>query len=603
MKQGISGLTLRDIQAYYKPIVELTPRKVDHWIKNLPIANLGESSRAIYQLLVDMNQSLVDPDKKLSILQSINKTANHLIASLESQFLNHHIALNEKQRKIAALVQAIETEMSLCCHSIIESILSDEVKWSNKKVFAQSIALAIKYHGTVMLRCYQLYASVPVRIWRENYILYQVAKEHNLLDTEVPQSLNSNESISHYFIKMLLLSIATPYQLRQGEITSLWKMLSELAPYANFSSHAYNNHHYIVALSSSTPPIHKSLFEGNISQQHKLTLTPVVEYLKQSLTLDKNPNTKLARESMLKKHLIQVWSQGTHRAFARTPANEDLNISIGLGATHFLLMQEPGATDDDRSGATDTLEAMEGSLKHVELLDVAQREDLNLKSNYNYLSSTQTNNDVWAKLYRPDQAVSQPEENNIKQRSRDAIVKENYQLQSADLINMSPGGYCIQVSTDKLPKHAQTGEILGFLEENTWSIGVVRWVRRHAKSGVVQMGIQLLAPDVLPINVQLRNSKSQHNNEYQRALLLPELTGIGQPQTLITNSISYATNNKIRIVDRGEEYDAILSKEISATGSFKQFQFEAIGQKRETSKKSNNTKDLDSGIDGVWDIL
>ncbi len=89
MKQGRTGLTLREIQAYHQPSVELSPRKVGQWVKELPIANLGDSSRNVYHILVELNQSIVEPDKRLSILQKILPVAQELTQALEKQFLKY----------------------------------------------------------------------------------------------------------------------------------------------------------------------------------------------------------------------------------------------------------------------------------------------------------------------------------------------------------------------------------------------------------------------------------------------------------------------------------------------------------------------------------
>ncbi|MCW8997321.1 MAG: hypothetical protein OQK04_01215, partial [Kangiellaceae bacterium] len=485
------------------------------------------------------------------------------------------------------------------------------VKWSNKKVLLNSIAYAIKYHGLVMLRCYQLYASVPARIWRELYILFQIAQE-NEIDSQNSQVETHGEEYScrDYFVQSLLLSIANPYQLRQREIGLLWELLPELSTHTDLSSHAYNKLHYVVVMDSASPPIHKSLYNKGLTNNLKLTVSPVVDYLKHKLSSLQRSDQQTARKAMVIKHLIQTWNHGTHRSFARTPSDDSLDIAIGLGATHYILMQEPGGTGDDRSGASDTLEAMEGSLKNATLIDLGTVKKEYTKSDFDYLSSSgPPSDDVWAKLYRPDQAIAEEAEkikNNT--RSRDTIVKESYQLQTVDLMNISPGGYCIQISSDKLPKHAQTGEVLGFLERSSdereqWSIGVVRWVRRQLKGTVVQMGVQLLAPGAIPINIQLRNSKSD-TNEFQRALLLPALTGVGQPATLITNPLSFRTNSKVRIVDHGNEYDARLSKEVTSSSSFKQFEFERIGDKpNEDSQKPKDPSFDSGGIDGVWDLI
>ncbi len=614
MKQGSSGLTLRVFQATHKPAFELTPKKVTQWVKNLPIANLGESSKSTYRLLVDCNQTLLDPDKRLSILNIIEPVINQLTTALEKQFLNNHITLSEKQRKIAALLQAIQTEIAIGYHTVIETITTSEVKRSHKKLLSKSIAMAIKYHGLVILRCFQLYTSIPSRLWRELYCLYQIATQYELENQQVEVERSKETITSHSgFIQILLLSIANPYQLRQQEINILWEILPELSEHASLMTHAYNKQHYVIALSSSSPPVHKSLHHPHENTNNlKLTAFTTVEHLKQMLAAITGSDQKNVRKSMLLRHLIQCWSHGTHRSFARTPCSEVLDISIGLGSTHYLLMQTSIREVEDVSGTNNTLEAMEGSLKDVTLLDIAQNAQDDADKNINYLSSSNApDDDAWAKLYRPGQIMKQAlSEVDRKNRSKDAIVKDSYKLLQVDLLNMSPGGYCIQIASKNLPKHAQTGEVIGFLEEDPqsrehWSIGVVRWVRRLNKGNSVQMGVQLLAPAAVPINIQLRNSKID-TNEYQRALLLPALTGVGQPATLLTNPLSFSVNSKVRILDHKQEYDSRLTKEIASSSSFRQFQFEKVdsGHKHKLKQPPRDEPPFDSQeLDGIWDLI
>ena len=75
MKQGSTGLTLREIQVNHKPVIELTTKQVNLWVELLPAANLGDSSRSTHRLLVDTNQALLDPELRLSLLNIIEPIA------------------------------------------------------------------------------------------------------------------------------------------------------------------------------------------------------------------------------------------------------------------------------------------------------------------------------------------------------------------------------------------------------------------------------------------------------------------------------------------------------------------------------------------------
>ncbi len=612
MKQGSSGLTIRERQTTYKPAFELNPKKVSQWISELPIANLGESSKSVYRLLVDVNQTVIDSDKRFAIISIIEPVVKELSTALEKQFIKNHITLSDKQKKIAALLQAIQTELTLSYHTLIDSILMDGVKRSQVKFLAITLNMAMKYHGFIILRCFQLYTSIPSRVWREIYCIYQIALNNKVETQSGPSSPNELSINTHFlFIRILLLSIANPYQLRQQDIQMLWDILPELSEHATLMSHAYNKQHFIIALDSGLPPIHKSLYESNTNNNLKLTASSAIEHLKLMLASVSDSGQQNLRKSMLLRHLVQCWSHGTHRSFARTPCNVTLDISIGLGATHYLLT-ESAATKNIDSNAEDESLNVPKSILDDATLEVISEKTLNVNEyNKNYLSSSEPDDDAWAKLYRPNQIMkAKNNESEAKNRSREAIVQESYRLEQVALLNMSPGGYCIQIQAENLPKHAQTGEVIGFLEYDNksrehWSVAVVRWVRRQTKDNAVQMGVQLLAPGAVPINIQLRNNKLD-NNEFQRALILPALSGVGQPATLLTNPLSFSVNNKVRILDHGLEYDARLVKEFASSTNFKQFQYEKIdddkgGQIKKPPVVDSSFNNIE--LDEIWDLI
>ncbi|MCF6192974.1 MAG: hypothetical protein L3J46_01420 [Kangiellaceae bacterium] len=615
MKQGTAGLTLRELQVYHQPAVELASKPITAWVKQLPAANLGESSQSVYRLLVNANQTIVDPSIRLEVLNILEKVALKLVDSLERQYINNHIALTDKQRKIAALVQAIQTELSIGFHAVIEAILSEGVKRSTKKILAEAICNAIKYHGLVIYRCYQLYTSVPGRIWRELYRLYTIAKENDVQNQQLGKDKEHHISIKSSFMRVLLLSTGNPYQLKQNEIQLVWELLPNYIEYCTLEAHSYCKHPFYIDLNSHSAPKSKALYqakEGEILL--KISVMAAIEKIKIDLAQVTETGRYSAKKAMVYKHLIHCWSQDSQRSFARTGCEETIKVSIGLGATHYLLSEhllakQAQENSDEEDEPIITLDALEGSLKNATLSVVANKERESISSNRHYLSTAAiTSKDVWAKLYRPDQAIHQEcEENLVTKRSTDTIVRDSYKIQECTLVNMSPGGYCIQISSNLLPKHAQTSEIIGLIEEDGnghhWGIGVVRWVRRQAQDNFIQMGVQLLAPNVIPISVQLRNSRSAENN-FQRALMLPALTGVGQAATIITNPLAFNIKNKLRVMELTKEYDVRLTKEIANSGSSRQFGFEIISKESQKQPKpfiprQENPEDMD----GIWDLI
>lgn len=610
MKQGISGLTHRESQAYHNSMFELTPKNIAKWVKNLPVANLDESSKKIYHLIVDINQTLIDPSTRLVILNTVEPITNQLIMALEKQFPPKNVSLTEKQKKAARLIQAIQTELSIAYHAIIESLLANEIKRSQAKILTTAIAMALKYHGLVILECYQLYTSVPNRIWRELYNLYQIAQSHYLEHKKITVSHCGEKcSITRSFIRILLLSTANPYQLRQQDIRLLWNILPEICQHVSLTTRTDELQHFVIPLNHSVPtqPIHSSLAQS-LTDKNNLKITPItaINHLKQMLIDNKNMDQHHNQRNMLLKHLITCWGNQPQRSFARISCNNELEISIGLSATHYQLVQakKNNATVKDRRNSFNINEPLVDTQSPFDVT-ANQWQGAN-----NFRSSASDN--ILTKLYSSPLDIKKAANSiNSNRKSKKAIAKESYQSKKAQIIDISPDGYCLQMASELLPKHAQTGDILGFLEpEHTtttnWQIAVIRWVKRLSKGTIIQMGVQLLASGARPINIQLRNSKSA-SNEYLKALILPAIKSTGQSATLVSNALSFDTNSKIRIIDGDAKYDARLSKLANFTTSMKQFYFEKV--KNENGENNKNEKRSllkdpsfdDLEIDTSWD--
>jgi len=184
--------------------------------------------------------------------------------------------------------------------------------------------------------------------------------------------------------------------------------------------------------------------------------------------------------------------------------------------------------------------------------------------------------------------------------------KHSYHSYIVPLLNTSPGGYCLQWP-NQIPGSIQAGEIVGIREStnHNWSLAVIRWIRQIRQQGT-QIGIELLAPLAEPCGVQLLQ-KTGAPSEYLRALLLPELSAIGQPATLITPRLPFQTGQKVFINQRGEETKCQLSKRVTATGSFSQFELKFYSSQtsavEEPPKNPLKTENQEDNFDSLWPTL
>ena len=88
--------------------------------------------------------------------------------------------------------------------------------------------------------------------------------------------------------------------------------------------------------------------------------------------------------------------------------------------------------------------------------------------------------------------------------------------------------------------------------------------------------------------------------------MLPELTSIGQPSTLVTPRLPFKQGNKVVVRFNGTETKCVLSKIVSETGSFSQFVLattDVLDSKTADLDKAVNKVDIEDEFDSLWPSL
>ena len=174
-------------------------------------------------------------------------------------------------------------------------------------------------------------------------------------------------------------------------------------------------------------------------------------------------------------------------------------------------------------------------------------------------------------------------------------------------VDHSPGGYCLSWPGE-VPAQLQAGELLGLKDatSQSWSIAVVRWVRQVRGSGP-HMGVELIAPQAYPCGLRLL-SKTKQGSEYLRALLLPEISVISRPATLIGPRLPFQEGQKVQINQNGDEQRAMLCRRQAGTSSYNQFEYQLVGlapTAQETTVTARGTQPTSKGedFDSLWNTL
>ena len=551
--KGTIGLSFRERSFDDEAHTNYSAAANKQWFNDLSMANLGETSRSVYHRLLKSNKEYIDTKIRAALLYSLTTPVEHICNSLTRHYLGQSVSLTDKQKKIANLSQALQLDMAIGFKYIIED-LSAEGKYNNKLLII-AINHALYFFHCVQIRCYQLYSDLPKGIWQEIHLLYQLAENNQLLNKKVTIA-NKPFTVSTSYKKILLLAATNPNQLRQTDIQVIVKSLDYFTKYCAIDSSAdpQNELDFVVNLNSDSSPFHRTLIKEGLKLHYRgIKTQDIIKLLEQELDA---PSHKFALNKLLIHSLIQAWGLAGTRAFTRIQSTGDMQVSIGLAASHYIINRELYGEDS---------------------LPKSTHEINDSKKPYQFMRFATSNSN-----------------------------EPTYDYQNATIINLSPGSYCLKL-IGILPKQTQTGEIIGLIETTTdgshnWNIGNIRWMQRN-DDGALNLGVQLIGPNATPALGQVLIDKKKIANidelSFQRCLLLPEITSIGQSASILTSPAPFAVNHQLQIKTHKSSYKIRLTKIISEGHTYKQFEYVKMTAKISEVK----TKDITSSFDSVWELI
>lgn len=560
---------------------EATPRDLKRWIADLPKANIGETARLLYQALGELNLLLTPSDNRLNLLELLRPEVYFVCQHLERHFLHQAIMLDERSRKISNLCQALQSHLAIGYKQIVLRIAP---KYSKDRAALVGLALQRATHALKgqLVRATQLYSSPPEHLWFELHQLYRTACELQLQQRRVHDDLSSlttELSLEQTYIAALLLGSARCNQLRQNQIARLAEVLEPWS--AQLRLHPGSPDHGLFAVSAELDvgPRYRSMFRseqraGLIGfDPQPLVNTLEAHLLHQDTSKPLPVPTGLSFDTL--QHLHASWGEAAERSFQRTVGQGNLTVCVGMSALHFYLGGERSFSDMLKHPG-----ARAANFSNV----VAKGE----KDSWSQAFDAAPQNNEQFLPYEEIQYDHLVEDES----STDAAP--HYPTYALPVINHSPGGYCL-AWPNEVPAELQAGEMLGIQDSVSlgWSIAVIRWIRQ-VRGGGTQMGIELVAPHAQPCGLQLVRSRDDHS-QYLRGLLLPEISAIDVPATLLAPRLPFQEGSKVLINTHGEEHRAGLDRRVASTHSFNQFAYRSL----EAAQNGGSEEDFDS----LWKSL
>jgi hypothetical protein len=589
-------IKLRIPERAHNPSVTINPgiTQVRASLDALPLANARESCVRIYDLLQPLNRAPLDLNVRTQIMAMILPLLEDLISSVRSTYLNMPLPLVEKQARNALIISKLQTELSYGYKIIVQELLEEQVATgAGTTKLPQAIYYAMSFLARQLLDAYALYAEEPPHIWLELNQLYLYAEKQQLHDIRL-NPLNADDepdpaTIANTYRRIILLSLANPYHLMQGEAIKMYKRLTAWAPHCKIIPLGNNpvpEGKLFADLNMDAPPLYAPNTSSKVRPREGrlLEISDILALLTREIRL-LTTQTKNAVHSNLAKRMerdmyfrwSESWGIRRERMSHRTPTETPTQVVCSLTLAHHFLSGESDFAPEEREEeiqGQDSLNLGSDSLSLIpeehtpwksEGNQPAVRTD-NPRQSVFETSDGDSVKDIWIKVFATStQAVEE----------FTASKKLDFEIYDCKVINTNQGGYGL-VCPSRTNPPARTGELLAARNEDTdqgWSVGVIRWMK--VAQDCINMGVRTIADDTRPVATKAVAGVGT-GGEYFRAMIAPNLDPEKYPTTLITPAAIYDINSVVMLNLDDRILYAKLTRQLDSTTSFSQYQFDLV---------------------------
>ncbi len=559
------------------------------WLAGLSLHNLGDSARQLFVTLKELSILEIDEQLRFELVESLRSPIQTIIQSMSRQYYSQSLNLDQRADRISNLVQSFLSYQIIVYDAIAERV-TQQVNNTNfnlfnikqKKALLQLSALSthrcLSALTSLMFEVQMLYQKLPAGFWLKAHASYARIRSQGLTHYEYEDVHNiyvPKLTIERVYIILVIMGVINSNKLRQSEIKAIHHCSEFWSAYVKISQDDTPYQTYSINPHSDTAPIFITKARESIKDALFVNTQDLFQHFKGLMSSQPHyahPAEQKQVSTALRAHLLHNFSSASERAHKRHSYTGSVEISLGILSAHYYL-----------SGG-----------KSFESI-------LNIQRDYSLPKEFLSMHNFGQVDANIDIEFPQHQE-----KKKEQALSEQIEIYQCDVVNISPGGYCLRWQGDS-PTILRTGELIILREasDNIWHIGLIRWVNQAAAKSL-EFGLEIISSRGKPCGMRAAN-KHDEIESFKRAILIPEIQNLNRPATIIAPAFAFHSNQTVYLRSGHEEIQVRLNDKFLITQSFIQFQYSLIEKEflsTNVEKKHNiDSKSPSSFEDEVWNIL
>ncbi|HEY9199014.1 MAG TPA: hypothetical protein VIR60_06580, partial [Gammaproteobacteria bacterium] len=482
-------------------------RAIRDWLDALPKLNESHAVDAVLGRLRDINRLALDPAQRFALAEGFFSVAEYLSETQCRRCEHLEFPLGEDDQAHSDQIQRLLEETAIGYKRVLVDLDADPptaFSPSQTQALLRDAALqAMRLLTWSVLQGYVIYQNAPPGVWLELHRLYRYAERIDVAAVRVEHL--ADQSVGDVYRRVLLLALANPFHLMQGEVRltydklAKWALAARIRHPAEFPPEApttFFADRCHVDLYGDAPPGF-GLPPGAIPPRDAriLELRPVTQIVEdriRKLVLKGQLSMPEQLERDLLRRLRNAWNGRPARAAERIDEQRDVRVVSGLRACHHALSDgAPFQPERDEVALHGDAFRSKPSLSLVPLEEEPWRRDDTrgkleqglLKPRGYSFDMERHDDDIWERAERTGSVRS----TQLEERLDSRLVQRSGALQLHDVSAMGMG---VRFAGDS-PLRFRVGDLVRVVDDADAryddSIGTVCWLR-HTGAGQLALG-------------------------------------------------------------------------------------------------------------------
>ncbi len=579
----------------------LQARQVKQRIDALPALDMVRRMGGLSDLLHDANRTLLALDSQQALLDLIDPEIRDILAGYQAQAHHYAHPLSEQHLALYLRLQTLLSHAGLAYKRLVQDLLKQVSSESSQPELRNAIMQCIDYLTQQALQAYAVYRDAPSSIWKDLHQLYAYAEKKQLA-TEVVEHL-SDLSISGMYARALLLCLANPAHLLQGEIYQAYEKLGKWGLAVRFEHpqelppaplHELLIDRYFCDLEGDTPPDFGSADMPELPVQPRLLnlkeVLNIINSRMRKLALGMGRSLALRAEWDLLLRLRHSWERRPARQESRKPeCGTTVKAVVSLSSCHYFFSGytpfEPEKSEINLHGEnfqqSASLSLM--SLDSTPWLDADTATKLEtgvIKPRSYSFDLENRENDVWKKSH----LTTRQEETRIEKVVEERMLETIYAFR---LVNTSGGGDGLETMPDSTVQ-LRVGELLALFPHDEEADGdpvlnAVRWIQSDPDL-TLRIGVRRIHGTSEAVAVRALDDKAIYR-DYVRAFLIED----GEDSSVIVPAGQFESKTTL-VVNNDENLQLYrLENLIESTRAFSRYKYKPLELDRQASEAVVNS--------------